>query len=67
LFLKLLFIFTLEFESQLITYFQVMANQEAVDIAIKIKDPQKAAKQLTAEALKRESRDDISCIVVRFK
>lgn len=46
---------------------KVMANQEAVDIAIKIKDPQKAAKQLTAEALKRESRDDISCIVVRFK
>lgn len=44
-----------------------MANQEAVDIAIKIKDPQKAAKHLTAEALKRESRDDISCIVVRFK
>ncbi|CAK8530300.1 unnamed protein product [Lathyrus sativus] len=46
---------------------KVMANQEAVDIAIKIKDPEKAAKQLTAEALKRESRDDISCIVVRFK
>jgi protein phosphatase 1L len=46
---------------------KVMANQEAVDIAIKIKDPQKAAKQLIAEALKRESRDDISCIVVRFK
>lgn len=44
-----------------------MANQEAVDIALKIKDPQKAAKQLIAEALKRESRDDISCIVVRFK
>jgi len=65
--INLLFIFALEFESQLITYFQVMANQEAVDIAIKIKDPQKAAKQLIAEALKRESRDDISCIVVRFK
>jgi len=46
---------------------QVMANQEAVDITLKIKDPQKAAKQLIAEALKRESRDDISCIVVRFK
>ncbi|XP_057429994.1 probable protein phosphatase 2C 9 [Lotus japonicus] len=46
---------------------KVMANQEAVDIAKKIKDPQKAAKQLTAEALNRESKDDISCIVVRFK
>lgn len=44
-----------------------MANQEAVDIARRIKDPQKAAKQLVAEALNRESKDDISCIVVRFK
>ncbi|KAA8545610.1 hypothetical protein F0562_020394 [Nyssa sinensis] len=46
---------------------KVMSNQEAVDIAKKIKDPQKAAKQLAAEALNRESKDDISCIVVRFK
>lgn len=45
---------------------QVMSNQESVDIAKKIKDPQKAAKQLAAEALNRESKDDISCIVVRF-
>lgn len=44
-----------------------MANQEAVDIAKRIKDPQKAAKQLVNEALNRESKDDISCIVVRFK
>lgn len=43
-----------------------MANQEAVDIAKKAKDPQKAAKQLVTEALKRDSKDDISCIVVRF-
>lgn len=46
---------------------KVMSNQEAVDIARKFKDPQKAAKQLTAEALKRESKDDISCVVVRFR
>ncbi|KAL1336239.1 hypothetical protein HN51_030638 [Arachis hypogaea] len=46
---------------------KVMANQEAVDIAKRIKDPQKAAKQLAAEALNRDSKDDISCIVVRFK
>ncbi|OIV94555.1 hypothetical protein TanjilG_25617 [Lupinus angustifolius] len=46
---------------------KVMANQEAVDIAIRTKDPQKAAKQLAVEALNRESKDDISCIVVRFK
>ncbi|KHN33527.1 Hypothetical protein glysoja_005569 [Glycine soja] len=46
---------------------KVMANQEAVDIARRIKDPQKAAKQLVVESLNRESKDDISCIVVRFK
>ncbi|KAG5526018.1 hypothetical protein RHGRI_032341 [Rhododendron griersonianum] len=45
---------------------KVMANQEAVDIAKKIKDPQKAAKQIVVESLNRESKDDISCIVVRF-
>jgi len=45
---------------------QVMPNQEAVDIARRMRDPLKAAKQLTAEALKRDSKDDISCIVVRF-
>ncbi|KAJ6391504.1 hypothetical protein OIU77_025478 [Salix suchowensis] len=46
---------------------KVMSNQEAVDFARRIKDPMKAAKQLTAEALKRESKDDISCVVVRFR
>lgn len=43
-----------------------MANQEAIDIARKTRDPLKAAKHLTAEAVKRDSKDDISCIVVRF-
>ncbi|CAL8988318.1 unnamed protein product [Prunus brigantina] len=46
---------------------KVMSNQEAVDIARKTKDPHKAAKQLVAEALNRDSKDDISCIVVRLK
>ncbi|KAK4747861.1 hypothetical protein SAY87_014447 [Trapa incisa] len=46
---------------------KVMSNQEAVDIARKIKDPQKAAKSLTTEALNRDGKDDISCIVVRLK
>lgn len=46
---------------------KVMDNQEAVNFVSKIRDPQIAAKQLTAEALKRESKDDISCIVVQFK
>ncbi|KAJ6811865.1 putative protein phosphatase 2C 41 isoform X1 [Iris pallida] len=46
---------------------KVMSNEEAVDLAKKIKDPQAAARGITAEALSRESKDDISCIVVRFK
>ncbi|XP_020258611.1 probable protein phosphatase 2C 41, partial [Asparagus officinalis] len=46
---------------------KVMNNQEAVDLAIKINDPQAAAKQLTAEALDRDSKDDIACVVIRFK
>lgn len=46
---------------------QVMSNQEAVDLVMTINDPQKAAKQLSTEALNRESKDDISVIVVRFK
>ncbi|KAJ0011350.1 hypothetical protein Pint_32929 [Pistacia integerrima] len=46
---------------------KVMSNQEAVDIARKIKDPHRAAKQLVTEALNKDSKDDISCIVVRFK
>jgi len=44
-----------------------MSNQDAVNIARRFKDPQRAAKQLTAEALKRDSKDDISCIIVRFR
>ncbi|CAA3028635.1 probable phosphatase 2C 9 isoform X1 [Olea europaea subsp. europaea] len=46
---------------------KVMSNQEAVDLVMTINDPQKAAKQLSTEALNRESKDDISVIVVRFK
>lgn len=46
---------------------KVMSNQEAVDIARKMKDPLRAAKSLAAEAVKRDSKDDISCIVVRLK
>ncbi|KAL5564067.1 hypothetical protein UlMin_033814 [Ulmus minor] len=46
---------------------KVMSNQEAVDIAKKTKDPQRAAKQLAAEALRKDSKDDISIIVVRLR
>ncbi|GKV00350.1 hypothetical protein SLEP1_g13049 [Rubroshorea leprosula] len=45
---------------------KVMQNQEAVNLVKPIKDPQAAAKRLTMEALARKSKDDISCIVIRF-
>lgn len=45
---------------------KVMSNQEAVDCIRNKKDPLSAAKQLTEEAVARKSKDDISCIVVRF-
>ncbi|XP_073308299.1 probable protein phosphatase 2C 44 [Primulina huaijiensis] len=45
---------------------KVISNQEAVDIVKNIKDPQAAAKHLTSKALARKSKDDISCIVIRF-
>lgn len=46
---------------------KVMENQEAVDLVRNLKDPQEAAKRLTDEALARNSKDDISCIVVHFR
>uniref|UniRef100_A0A1J3HPN6 protein-serine/threonine phosphatase n=1 Tax=Noccaea caerulescens TaxID=107243 RepID=A0A1J3HPN6_NOCCA len=46
---------------------KVMSNQEAVDVAKKLRDPKEAAKKVIGEALKRNSSDDISCIVVRFR
>ncbi|XAR50722.1 Phosphoprotein phosphatase [Bertholletia excelsa] len=45
---------------------KVMKNDEAVDMVKSIRDPQAAAKRLTTEALSRKSKDDISCIVIRF-
>ncbi|KAJ6417160.1 hypothetical protein OIU84_002960 [Salix udensis] len=45
---------------------KVMSNQEAVDTIKNIKDARSAAKQLTEEALNRNSSDDISCVVVKF-
>lgn len=46
---------------------KVMSNQEVVDAIRDIVDPQIAAKHLTDEAIKRKSKDDISCIVVKFE
>ncbi|KAJ9550640.1 hypothetical protein OSB04_014685 [Centaurea solstitialis] len=45
---------------------KVMGNHEAVEMVKSIKDPLAAAKRLTTEALARKSKDDISCIVIRF-
>ncbi|KAJ0694912.1 putative protein-serine/threonine phosphatase [Helianthus annuus] len=46
---------------------KVMSNEEAVDCVKGVEDPRAAAKQLIKEALAKKSRDDISCIVVRFQ
>ncbi|XVF02032.1 hypothetical protein REPUB_Repub04eG0141300 [Reevesia pubescens] len=45
---------------------KVMSNQEAVDTIKNTKDAQSAAKLLIEAAISRKSKDDISCIVVRF-
>ncbi|KAG0496138.1 hypothetical protein HPP92_000706 [Vanilla planifolia] len=45
---------------------KVMSNQEVVDAIREISDPQVAAKHLTEVALRKKSKDDISCIVVKF-
>ncbi|CAA0816219.1 Probable protein phosphatase 2C 58 [Striga hermonthica] len=45
---------------------KVMSNQEAVDSIKNIKDSHSATKHLIEEAVSRKSKDDISCIVVRF-
>ncbi|KAG0466855.1 hypothetical protein HPP92_017857 [Vanilla planifolia] len=46
---------------------KVMSNQEVVDTIKGIKDPQSAAKHLTEAARNKKSKDDISCIVVKFE
>ncbi|KAG4980246.1 hypothetical protein AAZX31_12G109900 [Glycine max] len=46
---------------------KVMSNEEAVESIRQIKDAQAAAKQLIEEAVCKKSKDDISCIVVRFQ
>jgi protein phosphatase 1L len=46
---------------------QVVDNQIAVDLVRKTKDPKTAAKQLVDYAISQNSKDDISCIVVRLQ
>ncbi|KAK4491551.1 hypothetical protein RD792_002303, partial [Penstemon davidsonii] len=45
---------------------KVMTNQEAVDCIRGLKDGREAAEELVKEALLRESKDDICCVVVVF-
>ena len=45
---------------------KVMLNQEAVDEARGVEDAREAAVRLGDEAVRRGSKDDISCIVVRL-
>ncbi|KAK8507232.1 hypothetical protein V6N12_008576 [Hibiscus sabdariffa] len=45
---------------------EVMKNQEAVNLIRHLEDPQEAAECLTKEALTRMSKSNISCIIIRF-
>lgn len=44
----------------------VVTNDEAVDMVKPIEDPELAAKKLMEEAFQRGSADNITCVVVRF-
>jgi protein phosphatase 1L len=46
---------------------QVLSNEDAVNCIKHIKDAQSAAKHLIEEAVSKKSKDDISCIVVKFQ
>ncbi|KAG7578398.1 PPM-type phosphatase domain superfamily [Arabidopsis thaliana x Arabidopsis arenosa] len=45
---------------------EVMKNQEAINLIRHIEDPKEAAKCLAKEALNRISKSSISCVVIRF-
>ncbi|KAK5805116.1 hypothetical protein F383_08399 [Gossypium arboreum] len=45
---------------------EVMKNQEAVNLIRHLEDPQQAAECLTKEALTRMSKSNISCVIIRF-
>ncbi|KAG5075671.1 hypothetical protein JHK84_056902 [Glycine max] len=45
---------------------EVMQNQEAVNLISHIEDPQEAAECLAKEALIRMSKSSISCLIIRF-
>ena len=52
--------------SDMMNWWQVMSNEEAMDSIRHRKDAQAAAKNLIEAAITRNSNDDISCIVVKF-
>ncbi|XP_022748997.1 putative protein phosphatase 2C-like protein 44 [Durio zibethinus] len=45
---------------------EVMKNQEAVNLVRHLEDPQEAAECLTKEALSRMSKSSISCVIIHF-
>ncbi|KAJ0235717.1 putative protein phosphatase 2C-like protein 44 [Hirschfeldia incana] len=45
---------------------EVMKNQEAINLIRHLEDPQEAAKCLAKEAVNRITKSEISCIVIRF-
>ncbi|CAJ1976446.1 unnamed protein product [Sphenostylis stenocarpa] len=45
---------------------EVMKNQEAVNLISHIEDPQEAAECLAKEALIRMTKSNISCLIIRF-
>lgn len=45
---------------------EVLQNQEAVNLIRHIEDPQKAAECLAKEAINRMSKRNISCLIIRF-
>ncbi|KAE8697003.1 putative protein phosphatase 2C-like protein 44-like isoform X2 [Hibiscus syriacus] len=45
---------------------EVMKNQEAVNLIMHLGDPREAAECLTKEALTRMSKSNISCVISRF-
>ena len=49
-----------------VLHFQVLQNQEAVNLIRHIEDPQKAAECLAKEAINRMSKRNISCLIIRF-
>ncbi|KAL1340229.1 hypothetical protein HN51_028599 [Arachis hypogaea] len=46
---------------------EVMQNQEAVNLISHIEDPQEAAEFLAKEAMNRMSKSNISCLIIRFE